>query len=84
MTNKDAILQLSEYVVNAMREKPYRRAYTKNEIIDTLNNGIISGQPIYRFDDIFPLGARVHNKVGKPTSTPLTPHIVYGGLLYGI
>ena len=43
MTNKDAILQISEYVVNAMDEKPYRRAYTKKEITDNLNNGIISG-----------------------------------------
>lgn len=44
MSNKEAILQLSEYVVNAMEEKPYRRAYTKNEIIDNLNNGIITGR----------------------------------------
>ena len=44
MTNKDAVLQLSEYVVNAMREKPYRRAYTKKEITENLNNGIISGR----------------------------------------
>ncbi|MDE7207580.1 MAG: HD domain-containing protein, partial [Lachnospiraceae bacterium] len=44
MTNKDAILQISEYVVNAMKEKPYRRAYTKKEIIDNLNNGIITGR----------------------------------------
>lgn len=26
-----------------MDEKPYRRAYTKKEITDNLNNGIISG-----------------------------------------
>lgn len=43
MTSKDAILQISEYVVNALEEKPYRRAYTKKEITDNLNNGIISG-----------------------------------------
>lgn len=44
MSNKDAILQISEYVVNAMREKPYRMAHTKNEITDNLNNGIITGR----------------------------------------
>lgn len=44
MSNKDAILQLSEYVVNAMEEKPYRRAYTKQEIVDSINTGIISGR----------------------------------------
>lgn len=44
MSNKDAILQISEYVVNAMREKPYRGAHTKNEIIDNINNGIITGR----------------------------------------
>lgn len=48
MSNKDAILQLSEYVVNAMEEKPYRRAYTKDEIIESINLGIISG----RYDGI--------------------------------
>lgn len=44
MSSKDAILQLSEYVVNAMEEKPYRRAYTKDEIIESINMGIISGK----------------------------------------
>lgn len=44
MSNKDAILQISEYVVNAMREKPYRIAHTKNEITDNINNGIITGR----------------------------------------
>ncbi len=44
MTSKDGILQLAEYVVNAMEEKPYRRAYTKDEIADSINNGIIDGK----------------------------------------
>jgi HD-GYP domain-containing protein (c-di-GMP phosphodiesterase class II) len=44
MSTKDAILQISEQVVNLMEEKPYRSAYTKEEIIDDLNNGIISGK----------------------------------------
>lgn len=44
MGNKEAILQISEQVVNAMEPKPYREAYTKQEIIDDLNNGIISGK----------------------------------------
>jgi len=44
MSNKDAILQLAEYVVNAIEEKPYRRAYTKEEIVENLNRGIISGE----------------------------------------
>lgn len=44
MGNKEAILQISEQVVNAMEPKPYREAYTRQEIIDDLNNGIISGK----------------------------------------
>lgn len=63
MTDKDAILQISEYVVNSMEEKPYRRAYTKDEIIESINNGILVGtyEPIVadallkNFDDIMEL-----------------------------
>lgn len=44
MGNKEAILQISEQVVNAMEAKPYRAAHTRQEIIDDLNNGIISGK----------------------------------------
>jgi len=44
MGEKEAILQISEQVVNAMEAKPYREAYTKEEIVDDLNNGIISGK----------------------------------------
>ncbi|MCI8966745.1 MAG: HD domain-containing protein [Lachnospiraceae bacterium] len=44
MGEKEAILQISEQVINAMEPKPYREAYTKEEIVDELNNGIISGK----------------------------------------
>jgi putative two-component system response regulator len=44
MNTKDAILQISEQVVNLMEVKPYRKANTKRQIIDDLNNGIISGK----------------------------------------
>lgn len=44
MGQKEAILQISEQVVNSMEPKPYREARTKEEIIDDLNNGIISGK----------------------------------------
>ena len=44
MGEKEAILQISEQVVNSMEPKPYREAYTREEIIDELNNGIISGK----------------------------------------
>jgi len=44
MGEKEAILQISEQVVNAMEPKPYREAHTKEEIVDDLNNGIISGK----------------------------------------
>lgn len=44
MGQKEAILQISEQVVNAMEPKPYREAHTKAEIVDELNNGIISGK----------------------------------------
>jgi HD-GYP domain-containing protein (c-di-GMP phosphodiesterase class II) len=44
MDTKDAILQISEQVVNSMEDKPYRKAHTKDEIIEDLNNGIISGK----------------------------------------
>ena len=44
MGSKEAILQISEQVVNTMEPKPYRAARTRQEIIDDLNNGIISGK----------------------------------------
>lgn len=44
MGQKEAILQISEHVVNSMEPKPYREAHTKEEIINDLNNGIISGK----------------------------------------
>ncbi|MDE7477219.1 MAG: HD domain-containing protein, partial [Lachnospiraceae bacterium] len=44
MGEKEAILQISEHVVNEMEPKPYREACTKEEIINDLNNGIISGK----------------------------------------
>lgn len=44
MGQKEAILQISEHVVNCMEPKPYRPAHTKEEIISDLNNGIISGK----------------------------------------
>ena len=44
MGQKEAILQISEQVVNSMEPKPYREARTKEQIVDDLNNGIISGK----------------------------------------
>lgn len=44
MGTKEAILQISEQVVNAMEPKPYREAHTRQEILDDLNNGIIVGK----------------------------------------
>lgn len=44
MGQKEAILQISEQVVNSMESKPYREAHTKEEIIDELNVGIITGK----------------------------------------
>lgn len=44
MGKKEAILQISEQVVNAMEPKPYRPAHTKEEIMEDLNVGIISGK----------------------------------------
>lgn len=44
MGKKEAILQISEHVVNSMEPKPYRPAHTKDEIINDLNDGIISGK----------------------------------------
>ena len=44
MGTKEAILQISEQVVNAMEPKPYRDAHTRQEILDDLNNGIIAGK----------------------------------------
>lgn len=44
MGQKEAILQISEQVVNSMEPKPYRTAHTKEEIVNDLNNGIISGK----------------------------------------
>lgn len=44
MSTKEAILQLAEYVVNSIEDKPYRSAYSKEEVIESLNRGIISGE----------------------------------------
>lgn len=44
MTPRDAILQISEYVVNAMEDKPYRNAFTRDEIVESLKNGMIEGR----------------------------------------
>jgi HD-GYP domain-containing protein (c-di-GMP phosphodiesterase class II) len=44
LNTKDAILQISEQVVNLMEDKPYRDAFTRTQIVDDLNNGIISGK----------------------------------------
>ena len=44
MSTKEAILQLAEYVVNSIEDKPYRSAYSKDEVIESLNRGIISGE----------------------------------------
>ena len=48
MNNKQAILQIAEEVVNMWSEKPYRKAYTKEEVVKELNDGIVSG----KFDGI--------------------------------
>lgn len=48
MNNKQAILQIAEIVVNMCSDKPYRKAYTKDEIVKELNDGIVSG----KFDGI--------------------------------
>ncbi len=44
MNSKDGILQISECVVNAMEDKPYRKAHTKEEMVEDINNGLISGK----------------------------------------
>lgn len=43
MYNSQAILQTAEVVVNLNVDKPYRKAFTKDEIITELNNSIVSG-----------------------------------------
>lgn len=44
LTQKDAILQISETVVNMSIRKNYREAFSKEEILKELNDGIISGK----------------------------------------
>lgn len=48
MNNKQAILQIAEVVVNMCSDKAYRKAYSKEEIVTDLNEGIVSG----KFDGI--------------------------------
>lgn len=60
MGNKEAILQISEQVVNSMEEKPYRAAYSRDTIVNDLNEGIVTGKYdgivadtfLKQFDDI--------------------------------
>ena len=44
MNTKQAILQIAELVINMGEPKSYREAYSKEQIIEELNNGIISGK----------------------------------------
>lgn len=44
LNSKQAILQIAEIVVNMSNDKPYRKAYSKEEIITELNSGIVSGK----------------------------------------
>lgn len=44
MNEKQAIIQIAETVVNMSSDKPYRKAISKEEIINELNEGIISGK----------------------------------------
>ena len=44
MDNRQAILQVAEFVVNAREPKPYRPAYTDEQITSDLNEGIVSGK----------------------------------------
>lgn len=44
MNEKQAILQIAETVVNMSVDKPYRKAYSKEEIMEELNNGIVDGK----------------------------------------
>ena len=53
MGTKEAILQIAEVVVNLSIDKSYRKAFTKEEIITELNNGIVSGVYDGKVADIF-------------------------------
>ena len=44
MNTKQAILQTAETIVSMVNDKPYRKAYTKEDIIEELNDGIVSGK----------------------------------------
>lgn len=43
MNNKQAILQIAETAVSMTSDKPYRKAFTKEEITKELNDGIVTG-----------------------------------------
>lgn len=53
MNTKQAILQISELVVSSCSDKPYRKAYSKEEIVKELNDGIVSGKYDGVVTDIF-------------------------------
>lgn len=44
MNTKQAILQTAETVVSMINDEPYRKAYNKEDIMEELNNGIVSGK----------------------------------------
>lgn len=44
MNTKQAILQTAETVVSMINDKPYRKSYNKEDIMEELNNGIVSGK----------------------------------------
>lgn len=44
MNTKQAILQTAETVVSMVNDKPYRKAYGKEAVMDELNDGIVSGK----------------------------------------
>ena len=53
MNTKQAILQIAELVVNMCSDKPYRKAFSKEEIEKELNDGIVSGKYDGVVADIF-------------------------------
>lgn len=44
MNDKQAILQIAELAVSMSSDKPYRKAYTKEDIVKNMNDGIVSGK----------------------------------------
>lgn len=75
MNRKEAILQVAESVVHLSNEKPYRCAYSKEHIMQNLNDAVVEGQLDSRVTDILIQNYdEIMKKAGEKAKSALITH----------